>query len=106
MLVVDDTVCYKCGSNVVVDHKHGKIRCTECGLIIEDRFVDPTSEYRFFTENTSPQNDPRRVGNMVNQHLDSQIDLIEIDQGKREFIRVLSHFCSAIEPGQDVHSSH
>lgn len=93
LLIPDEMTCRSCGENVVVDHKNGKIRCTACGLLKEDRFIDLTSEYRFFMENTSPQNDPRRVGNIVNTHLDSQIDLIEIDSGKRILKRIVSHFC-------------
>lgn len=51
----------------------------------ETRFIDLNSEYRYFTENASLQNDPRRVGNPVNTHLDSQIDLVEIDEGQRSY---------------------
>jgi len=93
LIIQNDGVCERCGANVVIDHKHGKIRCTACGLIKEDRFIDLTSEYRYFTENTSPQNDPRRVGNIVNKHLDSQLDLIEIDQGKSIINRIIPHVC-------------
>jgi len=99
LIIPNEMICRRCGSNVVVDHKNGKIRCTDCGLIKEDRFIDPTSEYRFFMENTSPQNDPRRVGNIVNTHLDSQIDLIEIDQGKRHLSRQLPHLRHPVQPG-------
>ena len=81
----DSAVCNACGENVVTDHKRGRVICTNCGLIKEDRFIDLSSEYRYFIENTSIRGDPRRVGNAVNTHLDSQIDLIEIDNGKRSY---------------------
>ena len=77
--------CTKCGASVVTDHKGGRVVCTACGVIKEDGFIDTASEYRYFIENTSVKNDPRRVGNSVNMHMDSQIDLIEIDDGKRNF---------------------
>ena len=81
----NENKCNRCGELVVTDHKRGRILCTNCGLVKERRFVDPSPEYRYFIENTSIQNDPRRVGNVVNTHLDSQIDLIEIDEGKRSY---------------------
>lgn len=77
--------CSKCRAEVVMDHKGGRVICTSCGVIKEDRFIESGSEYRYFIENTSMRNDPRRVGNSVNMHMDSQIDLIEIDNGKRNF---------------------
>ena len=99
LLITNDGICNRCGDNVLVDSKNGKIICTNCGLIKEDRFIDLTSEYRYFSENTSPQNDPRRVGNVVNTHLQSQLDLIEIDPGKRVFIRLVSYFCNSKQSG-------
>mgnify|MGYP003545416347 CR=1 FL=1 len=92
----DSMLCTNCGDSVVMDHWRGRILCTSCGLVKEERFVDPTSEYRYFVENTSARNDPRRVGNAVNTHLDAQIDLVEIDEGKRLLKRELSHFYSSI----------
>jgi len=91
----DALTCSRCGENVVTDHKRGRILCTSCGLIKEDRFIDMSSEYRYFIENTSLRNDPRRVGNIVNTHLDSQIDLIEIDEGKRRIIRIVPYLFHA-----------
>ncbi len=81
----NENLCNGCGEHVVTDHKRGRILCTNCGLVKKLRFVDLSSEYRYFIENTSVRNDPRRVGNVVNTHLDSQIDLVEIDEGKRSY---------------------
>lgn len=81
----DSAMCKRCGEIVVTDHKRGRILCMSCGLIKEDRFIDLSSEYRYFIENTPLRGDPRRVGNIVNTHLDSQIDLIEIDDGKKSY---------------------
>jgi hypothetical protein len=51
------------------------------GHIKEERFIDLTSEYRIFNDSPDDRTDPRRVGNTVNYHMDSQIDLIEINDG-------------------------
>ena len=93
----DSAVCTACGENVVTDHKRGRVICTNCGLIKEDRFIDLTSEYRYFIENTSIRGDPRRVGNAVNTHLDSQIDLIEIAKKTSDLdieIRIVFNDCN------------
>ena len=60
--------------------------CTNCGLLKEDRFVNQSSEYRYFNDDSSGKSDPRRVGNNVNLYMDSQIDLIEIDNGKNNYM--------------------
>lgn len=69
--IKDENVCLRCRQYVKTDHKRGMIVCDNCGLIKELRFVDPSSEYRYFIENTQVNSDPRRVGNAVNTHLDS-----------------------------------
>lgn len=71
--------CAACNAELVYDHRLGQIKCLECGLIQEDRFIDLSSEYRFFNDSSDDRADPRRVGNSVNFHMDSQIDLIEIN---------------------------
>ena len=78
----DNSTCLSCGNTCVTDYKRGRILCQACGVVKEERFIDPTSEYRFFMENPTNRNDPRRVGNIVAYYMDSQIDLIDIDQGK------------------------
>ena len=56
------------------------------GLINEDRFIDQSSEYRIFNDQSDDRADPRRCGNAVNIHLDSQIDLVNIDEGNNKSI--------------------
>ena len=79
-------LCDLCNSQVVVNDKLGNLVCTNCGLLKEDRFVNQSSEYRYFNDDSSGKSDPRRVGNNVNLYMDSQIDLIEIDNGKNNYM--------------------
>lgn len=67
------------------DNRNGKILCIQCGLVKEDRFIDQHTEYRYFNDQSSQRGDPRRVGNHVSLHLDSQIDLIQIDDNKKNY---------------------
>jgi len=80
-------VCDSCRAPLVVNDLKGFIVCTSCGVINEDRFVNQSSEYRYFNDDSSGKSDPRRVGNSVNIFMDSQIDLIEIgDYAKSNYM--------------------
>ena len=73
-MIIKDNLnsCDRCGEDVVTDHKRGIIICQSCGKIKTDRFIDKSSEYRYFIENTTATGkDPRRVGSYVNTKLDS-----------------------------------
>lgn len=64
------------------------------------------------------KNDPRRVGNSVNFHMDNQIDVVEIDNGKRNFhtfaaqtnedkmfnraTRIIKRFCDQLELRENI----
>ncbi|KAF9592782.1 hypothetical protein IFM89_017352 [Coptis chinensis] len=50
---------------VVLDHSSGDTICCECGLVLEARYIDETSEWRTF-ENDTNNSDPNRVGGPVN----------------------------------------
>lgn len=83
----DTNICEGCKSECVVNDLKGFIVCRSCGLIKEDRFVNQSSEYRYFNDDNGGRSDPRRVGNSVNIFMDSQIDLIEIgDFGKKNYM--------------------
>lgn len=83
----DSNVCDYCRSPVVANDLKGALTCTSCGIIKEDRYVNQSSEYRYFNDDSSGRSDPRRVGNPVNYFMDSQIDLIEIgDYGKKNYM--------------------
>lgn len=84
---IDTNTCDYCRSPVVTNDQKGIIVCTRCGIIKEDRFVNQSSEYRYFNDDSSGRSDPRRVGNSVNRFMDAQIDLIEIgDFGRNNYM--------------------
>ncbi|KAK4378011.1 hypothetical protein RND71_004307 [Anisodus tanguticus] len=62
-----DTYCSDCKRNteVVFDHAAGDTVCSECGLVLESRSIDETSEWRTFADE-SGGDDPNRVGGPVN----------------------------------------
>ncbi|XP_078166643.1 transcription initiation factor IIB-2-like [Carex rostrata] len=62
-----DEYCTDCKREtmVVFDHSAGDTICSECGLVLEARSIDETSEWRTFA-NESSDNDPIRVGGPIN----------------------------------------
>uniref|UniRef100_M1C6N6 Transcription initiation factor IIB-2 n=1 Tax=Solanum tuberosum TaxID=4113 RepID=M1C6N6_SOLTU len=62
-----DSYCSDCKRNteVVFDHAAGDTVCSECGLVLESRSIDETSEWRTFADE-SGDHDPNRVGGPVN----------------------------------------
>lgn len=65
--MMSDTYCPECKRNteVVCDHAAGDTVCSECGLVLEARSIDETSEWRTFADD-SGDHDPNRVGGPVN----------------------------------------
>ncbi|KAL3534373.1 hypothetical protein ACH5RR_002834 [Cinchona calisaya] len=65
--MMGDTYCTDCKRNteVVCDHAAGDTVCSECGLVLESRSIDETSEWRTFADE-SGDHDPVRVGGPVN----------------------------------------
>ncbi|GMP97514.1 hypothetical protein CsSME_00045736 [Camellia sinensis var. sinensis] len=62
---MDDIICTDCkrATEVVFDQSAGDTVCSECGLVLEARSVDETSEWRSFpSHESSPDRDPARVG--------------------------------------------
>ncbi|CAL9031180.1 unnamed protein product [Prunus brigantina] len=64
---MSDIFCRDCNmlTEVVFDHSAGDTICSECGLVLESRSVDETSEWRSFADESNG-NDPNRVGGPVN----------------------------------------
>lgn len=85
LTVANENICDECYQEVVMDHRLGQIKCIHCGVIKEERFVDQTSEYRIFNDSNEDQVSKMRVGNSVNYNMDSQIDLIEIDDKNNRY---------------------
>lgn len=71
LLIEDSGRCNSCQNYVKTDYKRGRVICDNCGLVKESNFIDQQSEYRYFSENTKANNDPRRVGSNINTHLDA-----------------------------------
>lgn len=75
-------VCTDCGEteNIIEDHRNGYNVCGRCGVVLGDRIIDETSEWRSFED--SHKSDPSRVGSASNPFLDTeQLDTM-ISTGK------------------------
>lgn len=74
MITVNIEKCPVCNmfNTVITDFNAGQVACTNCGVVLDDRIIDETSEWRnFSTENPgSSNNDPNRVGGPINPYLD------------------------------------
>uniref|UniRef100_A0A915KQP4 Transcription initiation factor IIB n=1 Tax=Romanomermis culicivorax TaxID=13658 RepID=A0A915KQP4_ROMCU len=66
-------------ANLIEDHRAGDLICPECGLVVGDRLVDVSSEWRMFS-NENNSKDPSRVGAAENSLL-SGSDLSTSIQG-------------------------
>ncbi|CAL5435013.1 unnamed protein product [Camellia sinensis] len=65
---MDDIICTDCkrATEVVFDQSAGDTVCSECGLVLESRSVDETSEWRTFpSHESSSDRDPARVGDPI-----------------------------------------
>lgn len=75
-------VCTDCGEteDIIEDHRNGYNVCRGCGVVLGDRIIDETSEWRSFED--SHKSDPSRVGSASNPFLDTeQLDTM-ISAGK------------------------
>ncbi|KAJ2713301.1 transcription initiation factor IIB [Coemansia spiralis] len=71
--------CRDAVPNIVEDFAAGDLVCGGCGLVLGDRIVDTRSEWRTFADTEG--DDPSRVGDSANPHLDGdQLDTV-ISQG-------------------------
>jgi transcription initiation factor TFIIB len=60
-----DEICPNCRkiNSLRTDHARGEVVCKECRVVVEDRLVDQTSEWRNFSaEASTHSSDPNRVG--------------------------------------------
>lgn len=48
------------------DHASGDLICAECGLVLQQRFIDTSSEWRTFSNDDQGNDDPSRVGDGPN----------------------------------------
>uniref|UniRef100_A0A182QR36 Transcription initiation factor IIB n=1 Tax=Anopheles farauti TaxID=69004 RepID=A0A182QR36_9DIPT len=70
---------YHRDAQLIEDHHTGDMICSHCGLIVGDRFIDPTREWRTFTDERS-RVDPCRTGSAPDP-LVQDCDLSTIMQG-------------------------
>src|SRR3989338_5322522 len=55
--------CPECGSiNLFYNREKGEIICKDCGLVVEDKMVDFTQEWREFSESGESSEKMRRTG--------------------------------------------
>lgn len=54
---------------IIEDHQQGDLVCTECGLVLESRVVDETSEWRTFSDSDKAGADPNRTAGPTNKML-------------------------------------
>ncbi len=67
-----DDYCPRCKKNttLVTDASQGTVVCQQCGVVIEDRMIDQTKEYREFAEGNSSGADRRRIGGIRSNFLE------------------------------------
>lgn len=65
-------ICKDCQDDppeLVEDHASGDLMCANCGLVLQQRVVDQSSEWRTFSNDEQGTDDPSRVGDMANSLL-------------------------------------
>lgn len=80
-----DEICPNCRriNTLRTDHARGEVVCKECRVVVEDRLVDQTSEWRNFSAEASTHaSDPNRVGGPRDEHAsDSGLNTTIIGRG-------------------------
>ncbi|KAK4481696.1 hypothetical protein RD792_012604, partial [Penstemon davidsonii] len=78
-----DTYCTDCKryTELVFDRSAGDTVCSECGLVLESRSIDETSEWRTFADDSG--DDPNRVGVPVNPLLEDAALSTGISKGTK-----------------------
>jgi|TARA_B110000977_G_scaffold165366_1_gene212485 transcription initiation factor TFIIB len=64
-------ICDKCKvpTAIIEDHRQGDLICTECGLVLESRVIDESSEWRTFSDSDKGGADPSRTAGPTNRML-------------------------------------
>lgn len=60
-------------ANLVEDYRAGDMICSECGLVVGDRVIDVSSEWRTFSNDNNGAEDRCRVGGPENPLLESDL---------------------------------
>jgi transcription initiation factor TFIIB len=73
MITINAERCNYCASefSILTDFNSGQVACSNCGVVLDDRVIDESSEWRNFQgENIVGGNsDPNRVGGPINPYL-------------------------------------
>ena len=74
-------------NNLIEDHAAGDVICTDCGLVVGDRTIDLTSEWRTFAAGDNGSEDKSRVGGEENHllHGNNLSTIIGPGTGKASF---------------------
>jgi transcription initiation factor TFIIB len=74
MITITIDRCPNCRaeSSILTDFTSGQVACSNCGIVLDDRIIDETSEWRNFSGDSSGSGsaDPNRVGGPINPFLD------------------------------------
>ena len=72
-MITNNEKCYNCKAelSILTDFNSGQIACSNCGVVLDDRIIDESSEWRNFQgENFVGGNaGPNRVGGPINPYL-------------------------------------
>ena len=72
MITITVERCPNCRSesSILTDFTSGQVACSNCGVVLDDRIIDETSEWRNFSGDSCGNSDPNRVGGPINPYLD------------------------------------
>ena len=59
---------------LVSDWAAGDVICTDCGLVVQDRVIDVSSEWRTFSDDNHLSVDKSRVGSIENKNIETAIE--------------------------------
>ncbi len=83
-------------ANVVEDSHTGDMICSECGLVLADRVIDPHAEWRSFyndgSSNAFGSGDPTRVGPAEDPLMDGKDLFTKIGPGYKNYTAVYRNF--------------
>ena len=103
MLKRKDEICPSCRkiNSLRTDHARGEVVCKECRIVVEDRLIDQSSEWRNFSAETSTHSSDRnRAGGPRDEYVsDSGLNTTIIDRGTghirlKKTMHIITH-----EPG-------
>ena len=78
------TSCTECSSSHIVnDHAHGELVCADCGLVIEDRIIDQSKDWRAF--DSLSEKKLAHAGSPMNVRIHDRGLSTEISYGSRDY---------------------